>query len=492
MTLLLEDGTEPLADLQHHVARAAGLFAAGGIREGDAVALLLRNGPAFLVATMAAQRLGAYAVPINWHFAPPEVAYVLADCGARILVGDADLLATISNRIAAGTQVFSVDGDVAGLRAKQWDRALADAAALETEPRAAVQSMIYTSGTTGRPKGVRRFPPTREQASAQAAMRAQIYGHGPGMRALLAAPLYHSAPNFFALNILRSAGLLVLQRKFDAEATLRLIDEHRITHMFMVPSMFMRLLALPAAARDRFDLSSLRHVVHAGAPCPAGVKASMIDWWGPVLSEYYGSTELGPLTFCNAHEWLSHRGTVGRALDGVVLSVRDEAGSPCGPFGIGEIHVERSPQGDFTYHGNDEKRRAMETGAGLATGDLGYLDDAGHLYICDRLTDMVISGGVNIYPAEIEAALMEIDGVADCTVLGAPDPEFGEKLIAFVQPLPGLRPDPAALEAALRERIAGYKVPRDFRFSASLPRDDNGKIFKRILRAGLREETRDI
>src|SRR3546814_618196 len=219
------------------------------------------------------------------------------------------------------------------------------------------------------------------------------------------------------LAAVRRNGLLVLESRFDAERTLQLVEEHRITHMFVVPTMFVRLLALPEAVRRKYDLSSLENVLHAGAPCAPDVKVRMIDWWGPVIFEYYGSTEAGPLTFCGSDDWLAHRGTVGRPIEGVRLSIRGAAGKPCGAGEAGEICIDETFQPNFTYHKDAEKRRALEVDGVLGTGDVGYFDADGFLYICDRLSDMVISGGVNIYPAEIEAALITLPGVADCAVI---------------------------------------------------------------------------
>ena len=469
-------------ELMLRARRAAALLAERGLERGGCIALLLRNGQAFLEATLAAQHLGAYAVPINWHFTPAEVAYVLQDCGARILVAEADLVAGLGEAVVK-MSVFLAPGASSGSAGDDWAKALEARAPHAGSPQSPVQSMIYTSGTTGRPKGVRRAPISAEQAPLLARIRQQIYESERGMRALLAAPLYHSAPNFYALSTLQHEGALFLKEKFDAEDTLRSIAEHRITHMFVVPTMFVRLLALPEEVKSRYDLSSLRWVLHAGAPCPPTIKAAMIEWWGPVITEYYGSTELGPLTFCRSADWLSHPGTVGRPLAGVELSIRDETGAPCPVGEAGEICVDRTAQADFTYHGDDEKRRRMALAGGLATGDVGYLDSDGFLFICERRTDMIISGGVNIYPAEIEAALLAIPGVRDCAVIGAPDPEFGETVVAFVEREPSASAlNASSILADLRGSIAGYKVPRRIEFRPALPRDDSGKIFKRKLR----------
>ncbi|TAL03069.1 MAG: o-succinylbenzoate--CoA ligase [Rhodospirillaceae bacterium] len=477
--LIAEGCALTLDALQDRALRAAALFQSLGVNEGDCVALLLRNRAPLIVATLGAQHLGAYAVPINWHFAPAEVAYVVKDCGARVLLVEADLRPALADDALEGLAVLIAD--VAG-----WDETLDQRMPIATDSKTAVQSMIYTSGTTGRPKGVRRAPASPQQAAAADRARKEIYGSEPGMRLLMSAPLYHSAPNRFALTALQQMGLLVLEQKFDALATLRAIEAHAITHMFMVPTMFVRLRALPEADRKRHDLSSLRWIIHAGAPCPPEVKAAMIDWWGPVINEYYGSTETGPITFVNSRDALRHGGTVGRPVQGVVLSIRDEVGNPCPPNQPGEIVVDQSSQADFTYHGVDGHDHGTETGGGWATGDIGYLDADGFLYICDRRTDMIISGGVNIYPAEIEAELIRIAGVRDCAVIGVPDAEFGEAVVGIVEVAAGVTPPTDdAIKAILKGRIAGYKVPRRIIFASALPRDDSGKIYKRKLRDSL-------
>lgn len=460
---------------------AAGVFAAEGIGPRESVALLLRNVPPFLEATIGAQHLGAYAVPINWHFTPAEIVTLMDDCGSRLLIAEADLLATVEGSLPDGVKVI-VTTDGHANSHQQWSALVEATPPLDTPPAPPVQSMIYTSGTTGRPKGVRRDPPTPAQASASAALRRRLYATDTDMRCLLAAPLYHSAPNFFALGAVTGGADLILQARFDAEETLRTIERHRISHAFMVPTMFVRLLGLPADVRARYDVSSLRSVLHAGAPCSPAIKAAMIDWWGPVIHEYYGSTELGALTYCTASEWLERPGTVGRPLPGIALEIVDDEGAAVGAGTTGEICVTKTVQPDFTYHGDQAKRDAMNSPVGLRTGDIGYLDTGGYLFICDRRTDMVISGGVNIYPAEIEAALIQLPGVRDCAVLGIPDAEFGETVIAFVQTDGGVPVSSSTLLAGLRERLAGYKVPRRLILVEALPRDDSGKIFKRRLR----------
>jgi long-chain acyl-CoA synthetase len=270
--------------------------------------------------------------------------------------------------------------------------------------------------------------------------------------------------------------------RFDAEELLRLIEAERIDTVFMVPTMFIRLLKLPEALRKKYDTSSLRHVIHAAAPCPADVKRAMIQWWGPVVYEYYGSTESSALTFANSADALNKPGTVGKVLDGVELRFLGEDGDPLPQGEIGEIYSKVAANPDFTYHNKPEKRAEIERDGFITSGDVGYIDADGYVFICDRKRDMVISGGVNIYPAEIEAALHAVAGVHDCAVFGIPDDEFGEALMAVVEPQAGVTLDVASIRAQLKASLADYKVPKHVEILKSLPREDSGKIFKRRLR----------
>jgi long-chain acyl-CoA synthetase len=484
------------AALAERAARAATGLERLGVRAGDAVALLLRNDLAFLEASVAAGLLGAYPVPINWHLAADEVAYILADCGARVLVAHADLLAAVEGRVPEGMAVrvapvpeeiqaaYGLSAAACALPrgAEDWDAWLEAQPPRPPAPVEAPSAMIYTGGTTGRPKGVRRAQPSAEQGAAMTQVLTAIFDLRPGMRTVIAGPLYHSAPNAYAIAALKLGAHLVLQPRFDAEGLLALIEQHRITHFYAVPTMFVRLLRLPEAVRRRHDLSSLRWVIHAAAPCPPEVKRAMIQWWGPVIHEFYGSTEMSAMTVCDSAEALARPGTVGRLLPGAVAHILDEEGRALPPGAVGELHGRQPAITDFTYHGLDDKRRDIERDGLVTVGDLGYFDADGYLFLCDRRIDMIISGGVNIYPAEIEAALIDMPGVADCAVFGIPDAEYGEAVAAAVEPLPGARFGPEDVRRFLRERIAGYKVPRTVELRERLPRLESGKLLKRRLR----------
>jgi long-chain acyl-CoA synthetase len=298
----------------------------------------------------------------------------------------------------------------------------------------------------------------------------------------LPGPLYHSAPNSFGLRAAGDAARTILMPRFDAEELLAIIEGHRVTHMFMVPTMFVRLLKLPEHVRRGYDVSSLEFIIHAAAPCPADVKLAMIEWWGPILHEFYGGTESGPVTLSSSEDFLAHPGTVGRVVPGAIVRALDEDGNET-PIGTpGELFMRIPYYPDFTYHNQPDKRREIDRGGLISIGDVGYFDAEGYLYICDRKRDMVISGGVNIYPAEIEAAILALDGIKDCAVFGIPDPEFGEALMAIVEPQDASAIVPDDVRAHLRGHLADYKVPRRIEIGRDLPREDSGKIFKRRLR----------
>ena len=482
------------------VADRAGRIASGlhglGVTPGECVAILMRNDIAFIEAAYAAMRLGAYGVPINWHFKPEEINYILKDCGTSVLIGHADMLHQLRDAIPSGVTVLSVPTPPEILKTYKIDPAhLAKPDfATDIEPWLAQhdpydgpvvpqpQNMIYTSGTTGHPKGVRREAPTAEQSATAERMRGMIYGLRPGARALLPGPLYHSAPNSFGLRSGRLGGALVLMPRFDPEEFLRLVEAERVDTMFMVPTMFIRLMRLPEDVRRTYDVSSLRHVIHAAAPCPADVKRAMIEWWGPVIYEFYGSTESGAVTFANSEDALKKPGTVGKISPGAELRFIGDDGRVLPQGEIGEIYSRIADNPDFTYHNKPDKRTEIDRDGFITSGDVGYIDADGYVFLCDRKRDMVISGGVNIYPAEIEAVLHAVPGVHDCAVFGIPDAEFGEALMAVVEPQAGVTLDVAEIRARLKDLLADYKVPKHIEIQTNLPREDSGKIFKRRLR----------
>jgi long-chain acyl-CoA synthetase len=484
------------ADVADRAARIADGLSQLGVHPGDCVCILMRNDITLIETTYAAMRLGAYSVPVNWHFKPEEVDYILSDSGARVLIGHADLLHPLGDAIPSDITALSVPTppEILASYPVDPDHLAAPAFAIDLETWIAQRapyegpqvpqpaSMIYTSGTTGHPKGVRRNVPTQAQVEAGERMRQMIYGLKPGCRALLPGPLYHSAPNAFGLRAGRLGGALVLMPRFDAEEFLHIIEAERIDTIFMVPTMFIRLMKLPEDARRKYDMSSLRHIIHAAAPCPADVKRAMIDWWGPVIYEFYGSTESGAVTFATSEDALKKPGTVGRISPGAELRFLGDDGRILPQGEIGEIYSRIPGNPDFTYHNKPEKRAEIDRDGFITSGDVGYIDADGYVFLCDRKRDMVISGGVNIYPAEIEAVLHALPGVHDCAVFGIPDAEFGEALMAVVEPQVGVVLDTAEIRVRLKASLADYKVPKHIEIRDKLPREDSGKIFKRRLR----------
>jgi len=469
-------------------ARLAGGLRALGVGEGDLVGVLLRNDPAFADIVHACRIAGAYYCPINWHFTAEEVRFLLADSGARALIVHAGLLDGVRAAVPAGVPVLALAeaGAPVPADAIDYDHWLAAQPPYDG-PRVAPRGhMAYTSGTTGRPKGVLRAPIPLERLDAQLermrSVVAQTMGIVPGCRALMAAPLYHSAPGVFIQNALQMGERLVLCARFDPEQVLALVERHRIDVLYLVPIMYVRMLKVPPEVRARYDLSSLRFVASTGAPCAPEVKRAMLDWFGPVIHETYASSEAGMITVATPADAAAKPGTAGRAVDDGEVRILDERGSPCAPGEIGLVYVRQPAYPDFTYRNNEAARQAIDRGGLVSLGDMGYLDADGYLFICDRASDMVISGGVNIYPAEIEHELVRYPGVADCVVFGVPDDEYGERLLAMVQPVPGAGLEEGAIIEWLRQRLSGFKVPRTIVVEAQLPRDDTGKLAKRRLR----------
>ncbi|MCD2511432.1 AMP-binding protein [Comamonas endophytica] len=474
-----------LALLAERISRSLNAL---GVGEGDTVAVMLRNSPSYVATVIACKRAGVYLVSLNWHFKAGEVRFLLEDSGAQVLVVHEDLVEPIRAGVPAGVAllVAPLHEDAEGVATQEWPAPGQQGEPLPDSPRVPFNSVVYTSGTTGRPKGVRRLPvapEARARVDAEAAQVAKtVYGTTPESVALLSAPMYHSATMSFASHACAVGATLVLEPGFDAERTLQLIEQHRVTHAYLVPTMYQRLLALPSQVRAKYDIRSLVQVSSTGSPCARGLKQRMIDWLGPVVTEAYGSSEAGYTTFITAGEWLAKPGSAGRALGSAQLAIVGEGGEELPPGEIGLIYVRQPAMPDFTYIGREEDRRGISRDGLVTLGDMGFIDEDGYLFICDRKSDMVISGGVNIYPAEIEACILAMDEVGDVAVFGIPDAEFGEALAAAVQLKPGRTLDAATIGQRLREKIANYKIPRTITFHDALPREDTGKIFKRLLR----------
>ena len=458
-----------------------------GLRPGATVAGLLPNSTEALALYFAAAQMGLYIVPVNWHLTAPEVAYILSDSGTAALVAHerfADVAAEAAEAAGIDPGARFGAGAVPGFAPLT---ALGADGSGRPDPRTAGAPMMYTSGTSGRPKGVRR-PLTGEdpdKVPASATWFFGIFSLAPfdDHVHLCCSPLYHTAVLNFATISVQLGHPVVLMDRFEPEELLALVERHRVTHTHMVPTQFRRLFALPQATRDRYDVSSLRAVIHSAAPCPQDVKRRMLDWWGPVVIEYYAASEGGG-TVITAREWLARPGSVGRVWPGAEVRVLDPAGNdvPAGETGLVYLRMGTST---FDYHRDEEKTLASRARGMFTVGDIGYLDADGYLYLCDRQSDMIISGGVNIYPAEIEAELSGHPAVDDVAVFGIPHEEWGEEIKAVVQPAPGAEPGPALtadLLAFLDGRVAKFKLPKTIDYVAELPRDPNGKLYKRRLR----------
>jgi len=459
-----------------------------GLAPGDAVAMVLPNCREALELYLAATQSGLYVTPINHHLTAAEIAYIVTDCEAKALFASARFaeacLAAAEQAELPAAARFSL-GDIPTFRA--YDQLGRGQPASRPDERTAGQLMQYTSGTTGRPKGVRRplFQADPDAVAGMLTHHFARFGIEPGRMGvhLCCSPLYHTAPLMFAVSSLHFGQTVVLMERFEAAACLELIERHRVTHTHMVPTQFHRLLALPDDERRRYDLSSLERVVHAAAPCPIETKKAMLAWLGPVVHEYYGATEGGG-TVVTPEEWLRRPGTVGKAWEGAEVHILDDDGTPCPPGVPGTVYMTLG-WGDFEYYKDQEKTRANRRGNLFTVGDYGYLDEEGYLFLCDRKIDMIIAGGVNIYPAEIESVLLEHPAVGDVAVFGIPNDEWGEEVKAVVELAEGVAPDPSTareLLAFCAGRLARFKCPRSIDFVTALPRDPSGKLYKRKLR----------
>ena len=451
---------------------------ARGLAKGDVVAGVLPNGLDAVVMLLATGQIGLYYVPVNWHLTVAEIAYIFGDCDARTVVhGEIDgvLGGTVKEACAAaGIPEEATYAGHAGLAEGQ------DPGTPENRTNGSV--MWYTSGTTGFPKGVQRSlsdHAPEELVPLTTWFVGEVCDLRPGDGVhLVTSPMYHSSPcahTAFALNL---GHTVVITPRFDPVNILELIEKHRVTNAMMVPTMFHRMLQLPAEVKERYDVSSLQQVIHTGAACPVAVKKGIMEWWGPVLYEYYGSTESTIAFYVKPLDWLAHPGTVGRTAPTFEARILDENGEELPPGEPGMVYV-NSTLTAFQYRKDPGKTAASRRGDWYAPGDIGYFDEDGYLFLCDRRTDLIISGGVNIYPAEIEAALLEHPAVADVAVIGVPDEEWGHKVVALIQPVPGTATGPhltAELLAHCELRIARFKHPRVVEYRDELPRTPTGKL----------------
>ncbi|MHC0431771.1 acyl-CoA synthetase [Streptomyces sp. O3] len=474
---------------------------AAGLERGDAFAVVLPNGVEFFTAYLAAAQVGFYLVPVNHHLVGPEIAWIVSDSGAKVLIAH-ERFADVATEAADEAKLPPSHRYAVGEASQAGEVGRGDGAdvlggfrpyaeLLDGQPDSAPSDrtlgwvMNYTSGTTGRPRGIRRPLSGQRPEEAHLGGFLAIFGIRPydGNVHLVCSPLYHTAVLQFAGASLHIGHRLVLMDKWTPLEMLRLIDAHRCTHTHMVPTQFHRLLALPDAVRAAYDVSSMRHAIHGAAPCPDHVKRAMIDWWGGCVEEYYAASEGGG-AFATADDWLKKPGTVGKAWPISELAVFDDDGNRLPPGQLGTVYM-RMTTGGFSYHKDQAKTASNRIGDFFTVGDLGILDEDGYLFLRDRKIDMIISGGVNIYPAEIESALLAHPAVADAAVFGIPHSDWGEEVKAVVEPAAG-HPASDALAAGIlahcARRLAGYKRPKSVDFVDTMPRDPNGKLYKRRLR----------
>jgi long-chain acyl-CoA synthetase len=474
-------------ELEDRSNQVAQLFRKLGLQAGDHVALMLENDPRLFEICWGAHRAGLIYTLLSTHLVAAESSYIVGDCGPIAVISSRAMLDAVKTLPALCPDVrhwLMLDGNLPDWL--DYEAAVAVQPVERLSDERAGTDMLYSSGTTGRPKGV-FVPPRSEQIDAPTAtvdFKKRLYGMSADSIYLSPAPLYHAAPLRFAMDCQRLGVTVVVMSHFDAEKFLRFVQQYRITHTQVVPTMFVRLLKLPDDVRFAYDVSSLTCAVHAAAPCPIPVKRQMIEWWGPILWEYYGGTEGNGLTLVNSQDWLSHPGTVGKAVIGELKICDDETGDVM-PIGhVGTVYFGNGPS--FKYHNDPGKTASVTHSLGWTTlGDVGYLDNEGYLYLTDRKAYMIISGGVNIYPQEAENVLVTHPKVADCAVIGVPSADFGESVKAVVQPVDLADAGPA-LEAELiaycRAHLSPVKCPRSVDFEANLPRHPTGKLYKRLLK----------
>jgi long-chain acyl-CoA synthetase len=474
-------------DLDELSNQGAHLLRTLGLKAGDHIALLIENRLAFMEICWAAQRSGLYYTAISRYLTQDEIAYIIKDCGAKVVITSAkcaEHIRGLATGAPGGPIFFMLDEPLPGFRS--WDRETISQPVTPIADEVAGYDMLYSSGTTGRPKGIKKAFEGSAITEANPFLRilcADMCGMNADSVYLSPAPLYHAAPLRFNMMAIILGGTSVIMESFDAEEFLRLVEKHGITQSQLVPTMFVRMLKLPDEVRRRYDIASLKGAIHAAAPCPIDIKAAMIEWWGPVLIEYYGGSEGNGITVSTSQQWLIHRGTVGRSVVGKARIV-GENDEELPPGQIGSVYFADGPA--FSYHNDPEKTKRAYNSKGWSTlGDVGYLDEEGFLYLTDRKSYMIISGGVNIYPQETEDVLITHPAVADVAVFGVPNQEMGEEVKAVVQPndmAQAGKEFEAELILFCRKHLSPLKCPRSIDFEAELPRTPTGKLMKRLLR----------
>ncbi|MEM7100671.1 MAG: AMP-binding protein [Pseudomonadota bacterium] len=484
MAVITEYGDRTFQELNSNANRLVRLLAEHGIGSGDSVAVVTKNRPEFIETLVATSRSGIRFTPINFHLKGEEIGYIVDNCEAKAFIADASLgqpVTEVSQHAPGATLLLSVGGDIDGYQ--DFGEAIADLSPQNIENPTLGSRMLYTSGTTGRPKGV-----YRKDRLPEAPQTEEPAGYTPGQdRELVTGPAYHAAPLLIDIvQPLWSGVGIVMMDKWDATETLRLIDEYKITHTHMVATMFHRLLQLPEEVKARYDISSMKFLIHGAAPCPVHIKQAMIEWFGPVIWEYYAATEGGGGFLIGSEEWLTKPGTVGCPGPEFDNKILDDDGNEVAVGEVGTIYMRAPETGRFEYYKDTEKTGKSYRGDYFTLGDMGYFDEDGYLFLTGRSAELIISGGVNIYPQEVDSEILKHASVLDVCTIGVPNDEWGEEVRSVVQLQPGIKPTDSLSEELInwaRERLANFKCPRRIDYVDELPRSAAGKIQRRVVRA---------
>ena len=499
--LYLNDNLTLRTDFETRSKKLANILQKQGVGQNDTIAVLMRNDVKYLEVIQACRYLGSYFVPLNWHSVATEIEHIVQDSGAKILIAHTDLIHQFDqqNLPQVLIAVFPTPTDVADSyhidvsarsisadRALDLEKSLQTTEQISTQPKAFRGMFAYTSGSTGRPKGIKRKADdsSADKYAVYRGLSQSLMQLTTNDRFYVAAPIYHSAPNTLSLCSLAASDVdIYISTKFDPEHFLNAIEKHKITHIYIVPTMMIRLLKLPQTIREQYDLSSLKYAISTGSACPTDIKTAMIDWFGPIFYESYGASEIGFMTLISSSEASQKPGSVGKVVAGGAIKILDENRQELGPQQSGLIYVDLPMFGEFDYTNFDGDSSAYTYQNYISVGDIGYLDEDGYLFINDRQKDMIISGGANIFPLEIESVLIQMDNIVDCAIFGAPDPEFGEMVVAAVQCKPTKNITLEQMHEFLDGKLARFKFPRKLDIHQKLPREDSGKIFKQKLRA---------
>lgn len=499
--LYLDGNVTLRSDFETRSKKLANILQKQGIGQSDTIAILMRNDVKYLEVIQACRYLGAYFVPLNWHGVATEIAHIVQDSGAKILIAHSDLVMQFDEKSLQGVQIavfqtptqvaksYHIDVNTPNKTAEMalnLELLLSTASQIETEPMAFRGMFAYTSGSTGRPKGIKRKADdsASDKYAVYQGLSRTLMQLNANDRFYVAAPIYHSAPNTLSLCSLAAANVdIYISTKFDPEHFLAAIDKYKITHIYIVPTMMIRLLKLPQSIREKYDLSSLKYALSTGSACPVEIKKSMIDWFGAIFYESYGASEIGFMTLISSTEALKKPGSVGKVVPGGAIKILDENKQELAPLRSGLIYVDLPMFGEFDYTNSDVDSSTYTYQRYISVGDIGYVDQDGYLFINDRQKDMIISGGANIFPLEIESVLIQMDDIVDCAIFGAPDIEFGEKVVAAVQCKATTHITLEQMHAFLEGKLARFKFPRKLEIYEKLPREDTGKIFKQKLRA---------